>query len=135
VIYYKNNGAIMIPKYDNQNIFAKIIRKEIPAEIIYENDMACAFYDIAPQAPVHILVIPKGEYVSYEDFYLNASSLEIQQFHACINQVITDKNIGQTQGSNGFRVISNIGFDGGQEVLHFHVHLLAGCPLGKLVSL
>jgi len=123
----------MIPEYNHENIFAKILRKEIPSHSIFETEYAYAFNDVNPQASIHILVIPKGDYVSFEDFYHNASSTEIQDFHHCINQVIQKMNIGQNQGGNGFRVVSNVGPDGGQEVPHYHIHILAGRKFVKIV--
>ena len=124
----------MIPTYDDENIFAKILRKQIPSNIAYENDDAYAFHDIAPQASIHILVIPKGRYVSYEDFYLKASLTQIQAFQECINSVIQMQKIGEQENGAGFRIISNIGTDGGQEVPHFHVHILGGHKLGAMIG-
>ncbi|MFT6073027.1 MAG: diadenosine tetraphosphate (Ap4A) HIT family hydrolase [Alphaproteobacteria bacterium] len=124
----------MIPTYDDDNIFAKILRKQIPSNMVYENDDAYAFHDIVPQAPIHILVIPKGRYVSYEDFYLKASLTQIKAFQECINSVIQMQKIGEQENGAGFRIISNIGMDGGQEVPHFHVHILGGHKLGAMIG-
>lgn len=124
----------MLLNYDNDNIFAKILRKEIPSKPLFENQDAYAFYDIAPQAPIHILVIPKGKYISYDDFYCHASASEIINFQACINQVVKQEKISMQEGGSGFRIISNIGVCGGQEVPHFHIHILAGKPLGALIA-
>lgn len=111
--------------YDPQNIFAKILRKEIPARIVYENDFVLAFHDIAPKAPVHILVIPKKPYVSYVDFSQHATSEEM------VALTKATAHIAKMQGleEKGYRIVSNIGHDGGQEVLHFHIHILGGKPL------
>ncbi len=124
----------MIPIYDDNNIFAKILRGDIPSKAVCDNQYAYAFYDINPQAVIHVLVIPKGKYVSYEDFCLNASAAEVKGFHDCVTQALSITNLGQKQGSNGFRVISNIGNDGGQEVPHFHIHILGGQKLGKMIA-
>ncbi|MEM6603891.1 MAG: HIT domain-containing protein [Pseudomonadota bacterium] len=122
-----------IPAYDETNVFAKILRGDIPCDKVCENDHALAFRDISPQAKVHILVIPKKNYVSAEDFYLNASPEEVKGFFACLNEVTCAENISQQEGGQGFRLITNIGPDGGQEVPHFHIHILAGGRFGKLV--
>lgn len=119
----------MIPAYDDQNIFAKILRGDVPSKFICENEFACAFNDIAPQAPIHILVIPKGKFVSYHDFCLNAEPQEITGFYACVKQVLNALDV-----PNGFRVISNIGRDGGQEVPHYHLHILGGKPIGPMLA-
>ena len=124
----------MIPTYDDNNIFAKILRGDIPSKPIVQNDYAYAFYDINPQAPIHILVIPKGKYVSYEDFCVNASEKETKGFHDCIAAVLEIVKLGQKQDGNGFRIISNIGSDGGQEVPHCHIHIVGGHKLGKMIS-
>lgn len=119
--------------YDENNIFAKILRKEIPSTFIYENEVAVAFHDIAPQAPVHILVLPKGAYCSAEDFYASASDKEIKGFHDCISAVITSSGLAQKTGGSGFRLIANAGKDARQEVPHYHIHILGGCDLGGLL--
>ena len=115
--------------YDDTNIFAKILRGEIPNDTVYEDDAVLAFRDIAPQAPVHVLVIPKGAYVSLDDFTQNASAEEVGRFF---------KTVGEIAGSlglveDGFRTIANTGVDGGQEVPHFHVHLCGGRRLGRMI--
>ena len=116
--------------YDPQNIFAKILRGEIPVKPIYEDDFALAFPDIAPQAPVHVLIIPKGHYVSAQDFGLHASVAEIAGFTRAISEVAAALDVSE----EGYRLISNAGGDAGQEVPHYHVHLLAGEKLSaKLV--
>jgi len=116
--------------YDRNNIFAKILRGEIPCKKIYEDKFALAFEDIAPQAPVHILVIPKGEYISLDDFAAHAPKDLVQGFFSSVQKVAA--KLGLQAG--GYRVITNHGTHAGQEVFHFHVHILAGKPLGKLVA-
>ncbi len=115
--------------YDSQNIFARILRGEIPAKKIYEDDYALAFPDIAPKAPVHILVIPKGAYRDVYDFGARASSDEIAGFSRAVSKIIAQENLE----SAGFRVISNCGLHGGQEVPHYHVHILGGKALGAMI--
>ena len=116
--------------YDDNNIFAKILRGEIPNETVYEDDHVLAFNDIAPQAPVHILVIPKGRYVSIDDFGASAPAEEIKAFYAAISKIAEDKNLK----ADGFRVIANTGLNGGQEVPHFHAHILGGRALGPMLA-
>lgn len=111
--------------YDSNNIFAKIIRGEIPCNKVYENDHVLAFRDIAPLAPTHILIIPKGAYISSDDFSANASDAEIIAFWRAVG------DIGRQEGvdSGGYRLISNHGAHANQEVLHFHMHLVGGRQL------
>ena len=116
--------------YDDQNIFAKIIRGEIPCDKIYEDDHVLAFNDIAPQAPVHILVIPKGAYISLEDFSASASAEEVTSFHRAVAQIVKEAELSE----NGFRTIANAGEYGGQEVPHYHLHILGGKALGAMLS-
>ena len=116
--------------YDPNNIFAKILRGEIPCNKVYEDDHALAFHDISPQAPVHVLVIPKGEYVSFDDFSAIAPAEVITGFYRAVRLVAAQ--LGLQEG--GYRVLSNIGPDAHQEVLHFHLHLFAGCDLGRMVK-
>lgn len=116
--------------YDSNNIFAKILRGEIPNDTVYEDDYVLAFNDIAPQAPVHILVIPKGAYISIDDFGANAGADEIKAFYAAIAKITKDKGIKD----NGFRCIANTGINGGQEVPHFHMHILGGKKIGPMVA-
>lgn len=116
--------------YDSNNIFAKILRGEIPCEKVYENDYALAFKDIAPQAPVHTLVIPKGAYVSFDDFSANASDVEIAGYIRAIGVVAREAGVVES----GYRILSNIGEDGGQEVPHLHVHIFGGRRLGTMVK-
>lgn len=114
--------------YDDNNIFAKILRGEIPCEAVYEDDYVLAFKDIAPQAPVHVLVIPKGAYISIEDFGANGSAAEVHGFYAALSTITSQLSLSE----NGFRVIANTGAHGGQEVPHYHVHILGGEPVGPM---
>ncbi|WP_306151335.1 histidine triad nucleotide-binding protein [Roseovarius sp. MMSF_3281] len=116
--------------YDDQNIFAKILRGEIPNDTVLETEHSLAFNDIQPQAPVHVLVIPKGPYVSYDHFAQNASDAEIADYTRAIGEVCKLKGIED----GGFRMISNAGENGVQEVPHLHVHILAGRPLGRMLD-
>lgn len=116
--------------YDDNNVFAKILRGEIPAKKIYEDAHALAFHDIGAKAPVHALVIPKGKYVSIVDFGANAGEAEIAGFYRAVAK--TAEMLGLT--GPGFRAIANTGAHGGQEVPHFHVHLLGGREIGPMVS-
>lgn len=120
--------------YDDDNIFARILRHEIPCDMVAQNDHALAFRDIRPQAPTHILVIPKGRYVSYDDFAANASDAEILDFTRLCAQVIAAEGVGAEQGGQGFRTISNTGEDGVQEVPHFHLHILGGRMMGPMLT-
>ena len=115
--------------YDKNNIFAKILRGEIPCKKIYENDHVLSFHDINPQKKVHALVIPKGEYIDLDDFNNKASEKEIASLQKAISHV---SNLLGTSGK-GYRVLSNIGIDGGQEVPHLHFHIFAGEKIGKMV--
>ena len=117
-------------RYDTDNIFAKILRGEIPCDTVFENNHAIALRDINPQAPVHILIIPKGSYTSLSDFSIEASIAEKDAFFQAIGQVVTDFDLAQ----KGYRTICNIGKDGRQEVPHFHMHILGGEKLGPMVS-
>ncbi|WP_215745915.1 histidine triad nucleotide-binding protein [Gluconobacter sp. P1C6_b] len=116
--------------YDPGNIFARILRKEIPARTVYEDDFALAFHDIAPQAPIHVLVIPKGPYVSIADFGATASPDEITGFWRAVSKITEEQGLTR----EGFRLISNSGPNSGQEVPHFHVHLFGGAALGPLLT-
>ncbi|SHM07230.1 Diadenosine tetraphosphate (Ap4A) hydrolase [Paracoccus solventivorans] len=120
--------------YDDSNIFARILRGEIPNDTVAENEHALAFRDIRPQAPIHVLVIPKGAYVSYDDFAANAPDAEIVGFHRLVAQVARSEGLMLAEGSAGFRAITNAGDDGVQEVPHFHLHLLGGRPLGRMLA-
>ncbi|ODU21964.1 MAG: histidine triad nucleotide-binding protein [Sphingomonas sp. SCN 67-18] len=116
--------------YDDQNIFAKILRGEIPSTRVYEDDHALAFLDINPQAPTHILVIPKGAYVSWDDFSARAPDAEIAGFVRAVG--IVARNAGLVEP--GYRLLANIGQHGHQEVPHLHVHIFAGRPLGPMLA-
>lgn len=116
--------------YDDQNIFAKILRGEIPSTRVYEDDHALAFLDINPQAPTHILVIPKGAYVSWDDFSARAPDAEIAGFIRAVG--IVARNAGLVEP--GYRLLANIGQHGHQEVPHLHVHIFAGRPLGPMLA-
>lgn len=115
--------------YDDENIFAKILRGEIPNKTVYEDDHVLAFHDINPQAPHHILVIPKGKYVSWDDFSATASESEIAGFVRGVGHVAR----GAGMVGPGYRLLANIGQDGHQEVPHLHVHIFAGKPLGPML--
>lgn len=121
--------------YDDTNIFARILRGEIPCAKVAENDHALAFRDIAPKAPVHVLVIPKGKYVSFDDFAANASDAEIAGFTRLCAQVIAAEEVGLGDGHQGFRAITNSGPHGVQEVPHYHLHIMGGRVMGPMVSL
>ncbi|ARJ68479.1 HIT domain-containing protein [Paracoccus contaminans] len=121
--------------YDSNNVFARILRGEIPATIVAQNEHALAFRDINPQAPVHVLVIPRGAYVSYDDFAANAADAEIIGFNRLAAEVARSEGLSLAHGGSGFRAIANAGPHGMQEVPHFHLHLLAGRPMGRMVSL
>ncbi len=114
--------------YDDNNVFANIINKKLSTEFIMETEYTLAFNDIAPQAPIHILIIPKGKYIKYDDFIDKASKEEIHDFFTLIKQLIKKNNLQDT----GYRLISNAGINGNQEVPHLHFHLLAGKNLGKM---
>ncbi len=119
-----------LPPYDDANIFARILRGEIPATKIYEDDWAVAFHDINPQAPVHVLVIPKGKYVSFADFTASAPADQIVGFMRAVGKVAKDLGL---EGS-GYRLLFNMGEHSGQEVPHLHVHVFGGRPLGRMLS-
>jgi histidine triad (HIT) family protein len=118
-----------MPHYDENNVFAKILRGEIPCKKVFENGHVLAFHDIAPKAPVHILLIPKGPYVSIDHFGVAASAAEIKAFFEALAGITKDLGLNET----GFRTIANTGADGCQEVPHFHVHILGGRVIGPLV--
>ena len=119
--------------YDDSNIFAKILRGEIPCNKIYEDEFVLSFHDINPQKKIHALVIPKGKYIDLDDFCINASADEICGLFNGINKVANKLGISNNKG-NGYRTLSNIGEDGGQEVLHLHFHLFGGEKVGKMVE-
>ena len=116
--------------YDKNNIFAKILRGEIPCDKVYENDHVLAFHDISPQKKIHVLVIPKGEYVDLNDFNNKASDKEIVELIKAITNVSNLLGVKD----KGYRTLTNIGIDGGQEVPHLHFHIFAGEKIGKMVS-
>ena len=116
--------------YDEDNIFARILRGELPCDKVYEDDQVLAFHDIRPQAPVHILVIPKGNYVSWDDFSEKASDSEIAGFVRVVGRIARD----QGMVAQGYRVLANVGRRGGQEVPHFHLHIFGGGPLGPMLA-
>jgi diadenosine tetraphosphate (Ap4A) HIT family hydrolase len=116
--------------YDDQNIFAKILRGEIPNKTVYEDEWALAFHDINPQAPLHVLVIPKGAYVSWDDFSARAGADEIAGFIRAVGHVAREAGLVEP----GYRLLANIGGHGHQEVPHLHVHLFGGRPLGPMLA-
>lgn len=115
--------------YDPNNIFAKILRGEIPCDKLYEDKHVLAFRDIAPAAPVHILVVPKGEYVSFHDFIVHAPAALQQGLFAAVRKIAAEQGLEES----GYRLITNHGADASQSVPHFHVHILGGRPLGALL--
>ncbi len=120
--------------YDDQNVFARILRGEIPCKKVLETEHSLAFEDIAPKAPHHVLVIPKGPYITYDHFALEASEAEIADFARAIGEVCRALGIRPGEGGGGYRLISNAGADGVQEVPHLHVHILGGRPMGPMLS-
>jgi len=116
--------------YDRDNIFAKIIRGEIPCDKVYEDEHVLAFRDINPQTPIHILVVPKGPYVSFDDFSRDASEAEITGFVRAVGQIARDAGAA----GPGYRVLANNGADAHQEVPHFHLHIFAGQNLGRMIK-
>ena len=119
--------------YDENNIFAKILRNEIPCNKIYEDKYVLSFHDINPQKKIHALVIPKGKYINLDDFSLKASSDEMVGLLKGINKVAKKLGIS-TEVGQGYRALSNINVDGGQEVPHLHFHLFGGEKIGKMVE-
>ncbi|MDC0886244.1 histidine triad nucleotide-binding protein [Altererythrobacter sp.] len=115
--------------YDDQNIFAKILRGEIPSSKVYEDEWSFALEDINPQAEIHTLVIPKGAYVSWDDFSKRASDAEIGGFVRAVGHVARAKGLVEP----GYRLMANVGGHGGQEVPHLHVHIFGGEPLGRMI--
>jgi histidine triad (HIT) family protein len=116
--------------YDENNIFARILRGEIPCRKVHEDEHVLAFHDINPQAPVHILVIPKGAYVSWDDFSRRASAAEIEGFVRGVGKVARDHGLV----APGYRLLANTGPESGQEVPHLHVHIFCGRPLGPMLA-
>ena len=118
-----------LPPYDDNNIFARILRGEIPCKKVYEDAHVLAFHDIHPQAPTHILVIPRGRYCSFADFSAQGSDAEIAGFIRAVGKIARDLGL---EGP-GYRLLANMGEHSGQEVPHLHVHLFAGRPLGRMI--
>ncbi|WP_395622203.1 histidine triad nucleotide-binding protein [Sphingomonas daechungensis] len=116
--------------YDDNNVFARILRGELPSKTVYEDEHALAFHDINPLAPVHILVIPKGRYVSWDDFSEKASDAEIAAFTRAVGKVAREAGLVE----NGYRVMANTGLRGGQEVPHLHMHIFGGTTLGPMLA-
>lgn len=116
--------------YDETNIFARILRGEIPNKTVYEDEHVLAFHDIAPQAPTHILVIPKGAYVSWDDFSARASDTEIAAFVRAVGRIAREAGLVEP----GYRLLANIGQHAGQEVAHLHIHIFGGRPLGPMLA-
>lgn len=116
--------------YDDGNIFAKILRGEIPCTKVYEDELTLAFEDINPQAPVHVLVIPKGKYVCMTDFAENASDVEIAALNRAVLRVVEAKGLKES----GYRILANAGDDGMQEVPHLHIHVFGGRSLGPMLG-
>ena len=116
--------------YDDQNIFAKILRGELPCNKVYEDEWALAFHDIAPLAPVHILVIPKGAYVSWDDFTAKASDEEITGLMRAVGKIARELELVEP----GHRLLVNVGQQAGQEIPHLHVHIFGGKPLGPMLA-
>ena len=116
--------------YDDSNIFARILRKEIPSQTLYEDEFALAFPDINPAAPTHILVIPKGRYVSWDDFSAKASDAEISGFVKAVAKVARDAGLVES----GYRLLANTGVDSNQQVPHLHVHIFGGRQLGPMLA-
>jgi diadenosine tetraphosphate (Ap4A) HIT family hydrolase len=122
--------AIDFTTYDDDNVFAKILRGELPSTTVYEDDHVLAFNDIEPRAPVHVLVIPKGRYIAQDDFHATASDAEIAAFWRAVAKIARDQGLT----ADGHRVIANQGAASGQLVPHFHVHILGGRQLGPLLA-
>ena len=116
--------------YDENNIFARILRHEIPSKKVYEDDYVLAFHDINPLAPIHILVIPKGPYVSWDDFSEKASDEEIAGFVRAVGNIAREEGLV----AQGYRVLANVGMNSGQEVPHLHAHIFGGRPLGPMLG-
>ena len=121
-------------EYDNNNIFAKILRKEIPCKKIYEDKYVLAFHDINPQKKIHAIVIPKGAYINLDDFSSNATEKEISGLIKGIAIVAKKLGVSEALKGGGYRSLVNVGKDGGQEVPHLHFHIFGGEKVGKMVS-
>ena len=116
--------------YDDSNVFARILRGELPCNKVFENDFALAFHDIRPQAPVHVLVIPKGRYVSWDDFSASAPDAEIAGFTRAVGEVTRQLGLDQP----GYRLLVNMGGHGHQEVAHLHVHIFGGRQFYQMIA-
>ncbi|HYX45479.1 MAG TPA: histidine triad nucleotide-binding protein [Sphingomicrobium sp.] len=116
--------------YDDNNIFARILRGELPCKKVYEDEHVLAFHDINPLSPTHILVIPKGQYVSWDDFSANAGDDEIASFVRAVGRIARDSGLV----ADGYRLLANTGLNSGQEVPHLHVHIFGGRPLGPMLA-
>ena len=116
--------------YDDNNVFARILRGELPSKTVYEDEFALAFHDINPQAPTHILVIPKQPYVSWDDFSERGSAEEIAGFVRAVGKIAREAGLVEP----GYRLLANVGANGGQEVPHFHVHIFGGKSLGVMIA-
>jgi len=123
----------MTKPYDDDNVFAKILRGDLPANKVYEDVHALAFHDINPQAPVHVLVIPKGRYVSLDDFLAEAPDALVVGFFRAVGKVARQLGIAESEQGTGYRAMANAGADAHQDVPHLHVHLFAGRPLGPML--
>lgn len=120
--------------YDKDNIFARILRGEIPNKTVMETEHTLAFHDVRPQAPLHVLVIPKGEYVNFDHFASTATDAEIADFGRTVARVCKDLGIAPGDHGAGYRLMANSGSNGHQEVPHMHMHVMAGKPLGPMLS-
>ena len=116
--------------YDDQNVFARILRGELPSKKVYEDEWALAFHDLNPQAPLHLLVIPKGPYVSWDDFSARASAEEIAGLVRAVGHVAREAELVEP----GYRLLVNTGLNGHQEIPHMHVHIFGGRPLGPMLA-
>jgi histidine triad (HIT) family protein len=124
----------MAYNYDDQNVFAKILRGEIPNKTVAETDHSLAFHDIRAQAPVHVLVIPKRPYVTADHFHSDASDAEILDFARLVGRLARELGVAPAGEGGGYRLIANAGDNAGQEVPHYHVHILGGSGLGPMLS-
>lgn len=124
----------MAYEYDTENIFAKILRGEIPNDTVAESEHSMAFRDINPAAPTHILAIPKGAYVNYDHFASEASDAEIVDFNRMVAKITRDVGVAQAAGGEGYRLITNAGAHGVQDVPHYHMHIIGGRRLGRMIS-
>jgi histidine triad (HIT) family protein len=124
----------MAYEYDDQNVFARILRGEIPNKTVLETEHTLAFHDIRPLAPVHVLVIPKGAYVTFDHFADAATDAEILDFTRVVARLCAELGVAPGDGGPGYRVLANAGANGGQEVAHMHLHLFAGRPLGPMLA-